>query len=165
MRKMFLIGIAVLGVLGASIIAITMSEQEAQAAAISRIFTAQKTVMSTASTYTGHEGHQVVSVVPLRDDGKIWEGTVTWTASKPVEISILHSYIHPEGDMKIHGEPALAPLGDATYAQTLVKVDSGTAVPSGSLQFSASYMGFHTSDGTPFTVTYTVHASAWNTNQ
>src|ERR671926_916949 len=36
--------------------------------------------------------HQIVIALPLRQDGKIWTGTVTFTASKPIEIEVLHKY-------------------------------------------------------------------------
>ena len=36
--------------------------------------------------------HQASSILPLRTDGKVWVGTVTWTSSKPVELVVLHGY-------------------------------------------------------------------------
>ena len=36
--------------------------------------------------------HQIVVVLPLRQDGKIWTGTATFTASKPIEIEVIHRY-------------------------------------------------------------------------
>ena len=49
--------------------------------------------------------HQIVIALPLRQDGKIWTGTATFTASKPIEIEVLHKY-NPKvlPDTK-HGEP------------------------------------------------------------
>jgi hypothetical protein len=36
--------------------------------------------------------HQIVVALPLRQDGKIWTGTVTFTASKSIEIEVEHKY-------------------------------------------------------------------------
>ena len=36
--------------------------------------------------------HQIVVALPLRHDGKIWIGTVTFTASKSIEVEVEHKY-------------------------------------------------------------------------
>src|SRR6266571_5219368 len=36
--------------------------------------------------------HQIVVALPIRHDGKIWTGTVTFTASKPIEVEVEHKY-------------------------------------------------------------------------
>jgi hypothetical protein len=51
-----------------------------------------------------------------------------------------------------------APFADGEVAITLVKPDSGTPVPSGSMSFAGNALAFHTLNGDPFTVTYTVAA-------
>jgi hypothetical protein len=33
--------------------------------------------------------HQIVVDLPLREDGKIWTGMATFTASKPIEVEIV----------------------------------------------------------------------------
>src|SRR5918999_3069469 len=57
-------------------------------------FVEQKTVMSQPAPvrHPGQPSHEVVFALPLRDDGRIWSGTVTFTASKPIEAEILHTY-------------------------------------------------------------------------
>ena len=55
-------------------------------------FTAQKTAISTVDTLPGHEMHQAVIVLPQRTDEKIWVGTLSWSASKPVEVRLLQNY-------------------------------------------------------------------------
>ena len=52
----------------------------------------QKTGESGPDPLPGHQGHQLVMAIPPRDDGKIWTGTISWTASYPVETVILHAY-------------------------------------------------------------------------
>ncbi|HJT49364.1 MAG TPA: hypothetical protein VJ729_14360 [Nitrososphaeraceae archaeon] len=123
--------------------------------------TIQKTAESTVDPAPGHSGHQLVMALPPRDDGKVWVGTVTWTASKPVEIVVLQGYnstVKPDSE---HGSPLTAPIGPGKeVAISLVKTSSGTPVPSGSMTFVGNVVGFHTLNGDKFTVTYTLDAVA-----
>jgi hypothetical protein len=127
-------------------------------------FTAQKTATSTVDTLPGHQMHQAVIVVPERTDGKIWVGTVSWTASKPVEVRLLHDYDTSVTPDAAHGKPVTAPFGNGESAISLILASNGAAtVPSyysGSLDFAANQVAFHTLGGIPFTVTYTVDAVA-----
>src|ERR687892_1046447 len=49
------------------------------------------------STQGMNEGHQIVMALPPRGDGLVWMGDVTWVASKPVEVAVLHGYIRQRG--------------------------------------------------------------------
>src|SRR5918994_2899669 len=50
------------------------------------IYRIQETAMSRAApvAHTGNLPHAVVFALPIRDDGKIYTGQVTFTASKPI---------------------------------------------------------------------------------
>jgi hypothetical protein len=127
-------------------------------------FTAQKTAMSIVDALPGHEGHQAVIVVPQRTDGKIWVGTLSWTASKPVEVRLLHDYDTSVTPDTAHGKPVTAPFAQGESAISLILATNGAATLasyySGSLNFAANQVAFHTIGGIPFTVTYTVDAEA-----
>src|SRR5215831_1614127 len=60
------------------------------------IITVQNTSMSVpapnARTNNQSIPHQIVVALPMRNDGKIWVGTATFTASKPVEVEVEHKY-------------------------------------------------------------------------
>jgi hypothetical protein len=134
-------------------------------------FTAQKTAISTVDTLLYHQTHQVVVVLPQRTDGKIWVGTLSWSASKPVEVRLLQNYdanIKPD---EAHGKPVTAPFDQGESAISLLLQTNGAGtVPSevvstspynaGSMNFVASQVAFHTQGGVPFTVTYAVDAEA-----
>ena len=113
--------------------------------------------------------HQIVVALPLRQDGKIWTGTATFTASKPIEIEVLHRYnpaVLPDAK---HGEPYHAKWIDGTtpialstmtmFTNTPVSV-TNSPISTGSFVFTGSVLLFHKTDGQPFTVTYTVDATA-----
>jgi hypothetical protein len=127
-------------------------------------FTAQKTAMSTVDSLPGHQGHQAVVVLPERTDGKIWVGTMSWSASKPVEVRLLQNYDTSVTPDVAHGKPVTAPFGKGESTISLILASNGAAtVPSyysGSLAFVASQVAFHTLGGIPFTVTYTIDAVA-----
>ena len=127
-------------------------------------FTAQKTATSTVDQLPGHQMHQAVIVVPQRTDGKIWVGTISWTASKPVEVRLLHDYDTSVTPDATHGKPVTAPFGQGESAISLILQSNGAGtVPSynaGSMNFAASQVAFHTLGGIPFTVTYTVNGEA-----
>jgi hypothetical protein len=138
--------------------------------AIEEVFIVQNTSMSVPATVSHHDQplHQIVWVLPLREDGKIWSGSVSFTASKPIEVEIIHDYKPQQTIDEKHGEPYnfIAP-GNRSIAITTLKdiVDvpieiNGTGLSSGSFEFAGSALVFHKASGEPFTVTYTIDAVA-----
>jgi hypothetical protein len=130
----------------------------------------QNTSMSVPATvrHHGQPLHQIVWVLLLRDDGKIWSGSVSFTASKPIEAEIIHDYKPKQPIDEKHGEPYnfIAP-GNRSIAITTLKdiIDvpieiNGTGLSSGTFGFEGSALVFHKASGEPFTVTYTVDATA-----
>jgi len=84
-------------------------------------FVEQKTVMSQPAPvkHPGQPSHEIVFALPLRDDGKVWSGTATFTASKPIEVEVLHTYAPEQKPDKLHGEPYHAVLpGNQSIAIT-----------------------------------------------
>jgi len=120
--------------------------------------------------HLGQPSHEVVFALPLRDDGMIWSGIVTFTASKPIEAEILHSYSPEQKIDSIHGEPYNAVLpGNKSIAITHLRdiIDvpieiNGTGISSGSFNFVGNALVFHKTNGEPFTVTYTIDAKVKN---
>ena len=122
--------------------------------------TIQKTGVSSTDPLPGHSAHQLVMALPPRSDGKVWVGTVTWTASKPVEVVVLQGYNSSVTADAAHGQPLTAPFGNGAVAISLIKTNSGTPIASGSFPFAGNAVAFHTLSGAKFTVTYTVSATA-----
>jgi hypothetical protein len=132
------------------------------------VFIAQNTSMSAPAPvrHPDQPQHEVVFALPLRDDGKIWSGRVTFTASKPIEAEVLHIYNPQQPIDEKHSEPYHAVLlGNRSVAishlRDLVDVPieiNGTGISSGSFEFEGSALVFHKTSGEPFTVTYTVNA-------
>lgn len=148
---------------------ITKSQNQT-AAAEEEVFIVQNTSMSVPAPvrHPGQPPHEVVFALPLRDDGKIWSGRVSFTASKPIEAEILHMYNSQQPIDEKHGEPYHAVLpGNRSIAishlRDIIDVPieiNGTGISSGSFEFEGSALVFHKTSGEPFTVTYTVDAIA-----
>jgi hypothetical protein len=128
----------------------------------------QNTTMSVPAPvrHPGQPTHEVVFALPLRNDGYIWTGTVTFTASKPIEVEVLHTYAPAKKPDSLHGEPYYAVLPGnnsiaITHLRHLVDVPieiNGTGISSGTLDFAGNALVFHKTTGEPFTVTYTIDA-------
>ena len=136
-------------------------------------FIEQKTVMSQPAPvrHPGQPSHEVVFALPLRDDGKVWSGTVTFTASKPIEAEILHTYAPEQKPDSLHGEPyhAVLPANKSiaiTHLRDIIDVPieiNGTGISSGSFNFVGNALVFHKTNDEPFTVTYTIDAKVKDT--
>ena len=137
----------------------SMQSPAASAANTTGNVTIQKTGVSAPDPLPGHSAHQLVMALPPRSDGKVWVGTVTWTASKPVEVVVLHMYNSSVTADSAHGQPLTAPFGKGSVAISLVKTPSGTPVASGSMPFAGNALAFHTLNGDKFVVTYTADAT------
>ena len=143
----------------------TASEEEEE-----EVFIVQNTSMSAPAPvrHPGQPLHEVVFALPLRGDEKIWSGKASFTASKPIEVEILHMYNPQQIVDEKHGEPYHAVLpGNRSIAishlRDIVDVPieiNGTGISSGSFEFAGSALVFHKTSGEPFTVTYTIDAVA-----
>ena len=72
--------------------------------------------MSHVDALIGHQAHQAVVVLPVRQDGKLWASTASWTASKTVEIRLLYDYNSSLVIDLNHGRPVTAPVGLSSEA-------------------------------------------------
>ncbi len=118
-------------------------------------FIVQNTTKSMQDPLPGHEAHQIVIAAPPRDDGKIYSGIASFTASQPVEVVMLHPYTSGVNTTDT-GEPLNAPFGDGKVAISLMKQFTDSPVNAGSFVFAGNALAFHTLDGKPFVITYTI---------
>jgi len=107
------------------------------------------TLTSVQDPGQGHESHQLALILPPSD--KPYHGTLTYSASEPVQLVSLVGPIDP-ADKK--GQLVYTIDGKTWFA--LVFVDSGAAM--GTWEFSGNALAVHTMHTTPFQVSYTVDA-------
>ena len=93
-----------------------------------------KTLVSEPSEALGHEGHQFVYVLSP-NNGTIYDGSMTYTASANVQIAVLHEI----GADDSRGQPTWT-VGDETYGWSLISPD----VKAGSFEFTGAALGLHT---------------------
>ena len=127
-------------------------------------FIVQNTTKSMQDPLPGHESHQIVIAAPPRDDGKVYSGIATYTASQPVEVVVLQSYNAGSNSTET-GEPLNAPFGDGKVAISLMKQFNDSPINAGSFVFAGNALAFHTLDGKPFVITYTVDADVSSLTQ
>lgn len=118
-------------------------------------FVVQNTTKSMQDPLSGHEAHQIVIAAPPRDDGKVYSGIASFTASQPVEVVMLHPYNSGTNTTET-GEPLNAPFGDGKVAISLMKQFTDSPVNAGSFVFTGNALAFHNIEGKPFVITYTI---------
>src|SRR5215208_6694705 len=128
----------------------------------------QGTITSIQDPLPGHEEHQAAILLPLRQDGSIYSGVLTYTASAPVEVFVANVQTLNETEQSMlnvtedggFGTLLTSPLDNQTsLAVTIITPPYGdTPVPSASIPFAGNALWLHTLDGTPFVANYAVSA-------
>jgi hypothetical protein len=115
-----------------------------------------------------NEHLQTIVILPFRSDGSIYKGTLTFTATKPVEVSLSHripisNTILSRLDMQKYGKLFVRQLtafpGNLTSPSRIIPDYRGSISPyfSASLPFVASSVTLRT-NGEPFIAAYEVAA-------
>lgn len=106
-----------------------------------------KTITSSQDPGQGHENHQLALILSP-NTGTLYDGSLTYTASEPVQIVVLHEITKEESK----GQPIWTVDGNTYYGLSLI--DTGKS--SGSFEFTGSALGLHTASTKPFTATVSV---------
>jgi hypothetical protein len=133
----------------------TEAKPDAATISVGESFAQQGTVTSIQDPLPGHESHQLALILPPRDDGAIYQGTLTYTASKPAEIVILQNFANETEVDPTFGALATAPLGEGTVAISLLTPQYGP-INAASIPFAGNALALHTLNGEPFAATYAV---------
>jgi hypothetical protein len=125
-------------------------------------FVRQGTVASSPGQVAGTEN--LAFILPPRNDGGVYSGVLTYTASKPVEVAVIHNY-DPQNSTSIpeeYGTEFTSPLpgGTGNIAITLFQPQYLGDVSAASVPFTGNALALHTAEEGPFTATYTVNAFA-----
>jgi hypothetical protein len=123
-----------------------LAGQYANAGMIKKIQFTQ-TVTSSQDPGQGHENEQM-AIILSPNNGTLYHGSLTYTASEPVQIIILHQI--DKADAK--GQPTWTVDGNTIFAETVV--DLGTNA--GSYDFTGAAIGLHSTNSTSFATTVSV---------
>ena len=151
-----LIAIAAIAVIGAIFLSLSLADQaavtdldQAMVTDSDQKFRHTQTITSSASPGIGHEEHRIAMILPP-DDGAVYTGILTYTASAPIDIVVLHE-IEP-GDSR--GQPIWLIDDETVYGWTFIDA-SATA---GSFKYAGAGLLLHTT-GEEFVVTVSVDGS------
>src|SRR5918993_1531780 len=133
----------------------TQEKPDAATISIGKSFAQQGTLTSIQDPLPGHEAHQMALILPPRDDNAIYEGTLTFTSSKPTEVVILQNFANETSVDPFYGGVATAPLGEGAVAISLLTPQFGP-IASASIPFAGNALALHNIEGEPFAATYTV---------
>ena len=128
----------------------------------------QGTVTSEPNPLPGLEEGQRASILPLRQDGSIYTGVLTFTATEPVEVVVLNMQTLNETEQAILNGTEDGELGtlitsqidnQTSIALNIITPPYGdTPVPSASIPFAGNALWLHSLEGTPFAASYAVSA-------
>ena len=123
-----------------------LSEQFVDAKSPRKVHFTQ-TITSSQDPGIGHESHQLALILSP-NTGTIYDGSLTYAASKPVQIVVLHEI----GSGQSKGQPTWTVDGDTHYALSLVE----PGISAGSFEFTGAALALHTPDSSEFTATVSV---------
>jgi hypothetical protein len=69
----------------------------------------------------GQLQYETAFALPLRDDRKTWSGKVTFTANKPIDVEVLHTYNPRQSMDEGHMEPYNAVLEKRLIANSKLR--------------------------------------------
>jgi hypothetical protein len=123
----------------------------------------QGVVTSSTDPLPGHEAHQSAVILRLRNDNSLYDGTLTFTASKPVEVQILHRSLNsttpavPEEFGTLQVLPLPGNAGSVTISNIIPEYPEGSFVAT--VPFSGNAISLHNIEGEPFVASYSVAAN------
>ena len=124
----------------------TFTEQFADANSRKKIHFTQ-TISSSQDPGQGHENHQFALVLSP-NKGTMYDGSMTYTASKPVQLFVLHEITNQDSK----GQPTWTVDGKTIYGLSLIDPNSNT----GSFEFTGAAVALHSSNAEQFTATVSV---------
>ncbi len=141
------IAIAAVGVLVLGIVSIsTFSDQFVDAGSRKKIHFTQ-TIQSSQDPGQGNENHQLALVLsPNR--GTLYDGSITYTSSEPVQLAVLHEISSQEAK----GQPVWSVDGKTVYGLSLIDSEK----ESGSFEFTGAAVGLRSLNSKQFTSTVSV---------
>ena len=113
------------------------------------------TVRSVQDPFPGHEDHQLAILLPPDTSGKVFTGTLSYTATKPVEVVVIFPYNPSEPASEPHGALATVEMEGQPFAFTVLSTGKFGTMP-----FSGIGLALHTLGGEPFEASASVRAIA-----
>ena len=142
-----LVAILIIGIFATTLVSTSLiSDQFADAGSRKKIHFTQTTT-SSQDPGKGHENHQLVFVLSP-NEGTLYDGSMTFTSSEPVQIVVLHE-MNPQ---EAKGQPTWTVDGNTVYGLSLIDLSE----KSGSFEFTGAALALHSLNSKEFTATVSV---------
>ena len=142
-----LLAIVIILIFATSIISISsISDQFVDAGSRKKIHFTQ-TITSTQDPGKGHENHQLALILSP-SKGTIFDGSMTFTSSEPVQLVVLHEINSQEAK----GQPTWTVDGNTIYGLSLIDLNEKSA----SFEFTGAALALHSPNSKKFTATVSV---------
>jgi hypothetical protein len=142
-----LAAVFIIGIFAISIISISsLSDQFVDAGSRKKIHFTQ-TITSSQDPGQGHQNHQLALILSP-NKGTLYDGSMTFTSSQPVEIVVLHEI----NSQDAKGQPSWTVDGNTVYGLSLIDLQE----KSGSFEFTGAALALHSSNSKEFTTTVSV---------
>ena len=111
------------------------------------------TVRSVPDPFAGHEDDQLAVLIPPDNSGRVLTGTLSYTATKPVQAVVLFPYSPPGPSSAPHGELDTVDVEGQLYSFTIIESGKFATMP-----FSGAGLALHTLGGPPFEASASIRA-------
>ena len=142
-----IIAIIIIGIFATSIISISSITDQFADAGSRKKFHFTQTITSSQDPGQGHQNHQLALILSP-NDGTIYDGSMTFTSSEPVQIVVLHEI----NSQDAKGQPTWTVDGKTIYGLSLIDLKE----KSGSFEFTGSALALHSPSSKEFTTTVSV---------
>ncbi len=142
LKAFLIIGIFAVGIIFVS----STSDQFADAGSRKKIHFTQ-TITSSQDPGQGHENHQLALILSP-NEGTLYDGSMTFTSSEPVQIVVLHEI----QSLETKGQPTWTVDGNTVYGLSLIDLQKN----SGSFEFTGAALALHSPNSKEFTITVSV---------
>jgi hypothetical protein len=142
LTAVLIIGILSIGIIFTS----SASDQLVDAGSRKKIHFTQ-TVTSSQDPGQGHENHQLAFILSP-NEGTLYDGSITFTSSEPVQIVVLHEV----NSQEIQGQPMWSINGNTVYGLSLIDSQKN----SDSFEFTGAALALHSTNSKEFTATVSV---------
>ena len=139
--------VLIIGIFAATLIFVsTSSDQFVNAGSTKKIHFTQ-TITSSQDPGQGHENHQLALILSP-NKGTLYDGSMTFTSSEPVQIVVLHELNSQESK----GQPIWTVDGKTVYGLSLIDLQK----KSDSFEFTGAALALHSTDSKEFTATVSI---------
>ncbi len=137
----------IIGIFAVGIIFVTSSTDQLVDAGSRKKIHFTETITSSQDPGQGHENHQLALVLSP-NEGTIYDGSMTFTSSEPVQVVVLHEISLQESK----GQPTWTVDGKTIYGLSLIDLQKN----SGSFEFTGAALALHSSNSKEFTTTVSI---------